>query len=260
MNTGSDPGRDDYGLPPVDVEVPDDARELDPDVQAYRRELRSLRRRILAKRLYGPLTRDGMVLPLFAGCLALTLLAATLLTVFTVGQGTLSGPLSRSAAVHSGTALGAGPQLGPRDPGTRAPATGLGGGPLPGTTVVVGGEQGTLRQLTGSVLVLVLIPRSCQCFRDVRQLFLQASAGGAETYLIGTDGAQVDGFTGRLGLSVMHAVEDSENSLPPAYHTARLTAVLVRADGAVARIVPDTGHGFRIENAVSSLSSAHLRG
>jgi len=83
VNAGGDPGRDDYGLPPVDIEVPNDARELARDVQAYHRELRARRRRHLAKRFYGPLTRDGMVLPLLAGCLALTLLAATLLTVFT---------------------------------------------------------------------------------------------------------------------------------------------------------------------------------
>ena len=69
MNAG-DPGRDDYGLPPVDIEIPDDARELTRDVHAYHRELRSLRRQHLARRLYGPLSRDGMVLPLLAGCLA----------------------------------------------------------------------------------------------------------------------------------------------------------------------------------------------
>ena len=83
VNIGGDPERDDYGLPPVDIEIPDDARELDRDVQAYHRELRAQRRHRLAQRLGGPLTRDGMVLPLLAGCLALTLLAGTLLTVFT---------------------------------------------------------------------------------------------------------------------------------------------------------------------------------
>jgi len=67
VNTSGDPGHDDYGLPRVEVEIPDDARELDRDLQAYRRELRSRRRLVLAKRLYGPLTRDGMVLPLLAG-------------------------------------------------------------------------------------------------------------------------------------------------------------------------------------------------
>ena len=45
MNPGSDPDRDDFGLPPVDIVIPDDARELDRDVQAYQRELRALRRR-----------------------------------------------------------------------------------------------------------------------------------------------------------------------------------------------------------------------
>src|SRR5262252_4548808 len=104
VNIGGDPGRDDYGLPPVDIEVPDDARELDREVQAYHRELRSLRRRLLARKLYGPLTRDGMVLPLLAGCLALTLLAATLLTVFTVGQGTVGGPFSHPGFARSGAA------------------------------------------------------------------------------------------------------------------------------------------------------------
>src|SRR5260370_41745465 len=104
VNTGGDPGRDDYGLPPVDIEVPDDARELGRDVQAYYRELRSLRRRILARKLYGPLARDGMVLPLLAGCLALTLLAATLLTVFTVGQGTVGAPFTHPDFARSGAA------------------------------------------------------------------------------------------------------------------------------------------------------------
>ena len=88
VNIGGDPGRDDYGLPPVDIEIPDDARELDRDVQAYHRELRAQRWRRRTRRLQGPLTRDGMVLPLLAGCLALTLLAGTLLTVFS------GGPLS----------------------------------------------------------------------------------------------------------------------------------------------------------------------
>ncbi len=83
VNRGGDPERDDYGLPPVDIEIPDDARELDRDIQAYRRELRLQRRHRLVRRLGGPLTRDGMVLPLLASCLALTLLAGTLLTMFT---------------------------------------------------------------------------------------------------------------------------------------------------------------------------------
>ena len=96
MNIGGDPGRDDYGLPPVEIEVPDDARELDREVQAYRRELRALRWRRRTRWLVVPLGRDGMVLPLLAGCLALTLLAGTLLTVFS-GERMTPPSLARSS-------------------------------------------------------------------------------------------------------------------------------------------------------------------
>ena len=78
----------------------DDARELARDVLAYHRELRSRRRRRLARRFDGPITRDGMVLPLSAGCLALTLVAATLLTVFTARQPIVS-PRPPRAATNS---------------------------------------------------------------------------------------------------------------------------------------------------------------
>ncbi len=91
MSRGGEPERDDYGLPPVDIEVPDDARELDRDVQMYHRELRALRRQRLLRRLGGPIARDGMVLPLLASCLALTLLAGTLLTMFTTRRDRSAG-------------------------------------------------------------------------------------------------------------------------------------------------------------------------
>ena len=45
MSFASEPGRDDGNLPPVNIVIPDDARELDRDVLAYRRELRAKRRR-----------------------------------------------------------------------------------------------------------------------------------------------------------------------------------------------------------------------
>ena len=57
MDVGGDPGRDDYGLPPIDVVIPDDARELDRDVQAYQRELRAQRRRQRARSLRGQIGR-----------------------------------------------------------------------------------------------------------------------------------------------------------------------------------------------------------
>jgi hypothetical protein len=258
VNTGGDPGRDDYGLPPVDIEVPDDARELDRDVLAYRRELRSLRRRMLARRLAGPLTSDGMVLPLLAGCLALTLLAATLLTVFTVGQGTVGGPLSRPASASSGpgdTITG-----GPGTGASLGPAPGRPGGQLPGTLVEVDGQPEHLTDITGPdefVVVLALIPPGCKCLRDLRQLTAEARDGGAQPYLVGMRGENVSQFSVQTGLGQGRVVEDSEDMLPPYYRDRNtLTAVLVARDGSVARLVTDR-NGFQIKAAVRQLVATH---
>jgi hypothetical protein len=257
VNSSGDPGRDDYGLPPVDIEVPDDARELDRDVQAYRRELRSQRRRNVARRVYGPLTRDGMVLPLLAGCLALTLLAATLLTVFTVGQGVDNGPLGHPGASRSSAT--------PAVPGgsgvALTPATGQPGGLLPDTYVMAAGSPTSLHALIGQgVLVLALIPKDCKCLKDVRQLTVEAEQGGAQIYLVGMRNADVSSLPHQLGLGATHALEDIEGKFPPSYYAPRLAAVLVRNDGSVADIVPDRGHGFQIAQTVRQLSSAHSAG
>lgn len=254
VNNGGDPGRDDYGLPPVDIEVPDDARELDADVLAYRRELRSRRRRMLARRLYGPLTRDGMVLPLLAGCLALTLLAATLLTVFTVGQGSIGNSLA-----GPGTSRSNPPRAGSGRLRTQPPAAGKQGEPLPDALLVSSGTPEHLRDLIGPVLVLALIPPKCRCFGDLHQLTVQADRGGAVIYLVGTGGEEVDGLPRRLALGASHALDDSENTLPPDYQTSRLTAVLVSKSGSVARFVTDK-NGFKIVQAVRALMSAQATG
>jgi hypothetical protein len=242
VNTGGDPGRDDYGLPPVDVEVPDDARDLDRDVLAYHRELRSRRRRLLARKLYGPLTSDGMVLPLLAGCLALTLLAATLLTVFTVGQGTIGGPF-----VHPSTGT------------STSPRPSLPGAALLNDMVLAGGRPEAVRSLAGNVLVLALIPPVCgvRCFHDLRQLIVQASQGGGMPYLVGIRNASVNGLPKRLGLGSDQALEDSQGMLSTSYPGAGLTAVVVRHDGSAIREVADRGHGFpRIAEVVRNLAPA----
>jgi hypothetical protein len=257
VNTGGDPGRDDYGLPPVDIEVPNDARELARDVHAYHRELRSQRRRLLAKRLSGPLTRDGMVLPLLAGCLALTLLAATLLTVFTVGQGTIGGPLTRPSSPPPAAGRPATGRSG--TPASLSPAAGAPGRPLPDAMVLVDGEQEHLTDLTGPgefAVVLALIPPGCKCVHDLRQLAQQVQQGNAQTFLVGIRGADVSDLTGQLGLARTHAVEDSGDMLPALYRdSTTLTAVLVRKDDSVVRVVPDQ-HGFRITAAVRAMASA----
>ena len=238
VNAG-DPGRDDYGLPPVDIEIPDDARELARDVQAYHRELRSRRRRHLARRLYGPLTRDGMVLPLLAGCLALTLVAATLLTVFTARQPT----------------AGLRPQRPATGTGSRAPARP--GEALVSTILFEAGQATPLNTLPGLVVVLALIPPDCNCLADLRKLTDAASHANAPIYLVGVHNASLDGLTRHLALGATQALEDTYDALPAPYNTvAALTAVVVRPDGAAQPVlVQDHGHGFQLDNDVRALAA-----
>lgn len=243
VNAGGDPGRDDYGLPPVDIEVPDDARELARDVLAYQRELRSRRRRRLARRFAGPLTRDGMVLPLLAGCLALTLVAATLLTVFTARQPIVS-PRPPRAATGSGT--GAAASLAPApDPAAAA---------LVDTTLFAAGQPTPLNSLPGPVLVLALIPPRCRCLADLQELAVQAFRAKTLIYLVGVHNAQVRSLAKNLGLGRTQGLEDSRDLLPPPYRVATLTAVLVRTDGSAVKTFQDHGHGFEIEKYVRALT------
>jgi hypothetical protein len=122
VNPGGEPERDDTGLPPVDIVIPDDARELDRDVQAYYRELRAQRRHERRHRLHRTITRDGIILPLLACCLILALITGTLLTVFTatsdqngpgvpgrVNPTTGAHPSSGHSAGSSGSKSGANP-------------------------------------------------------------------------------------------------------------------------------------------------------
>lgn len=230
MNAGGDPERDDFGLPPVDIEIPDDARELDRDVHAYHRELRALRRQRLARRLHGPLTRDGMILPLLAGCMVLALITGTLLTLFAAGQADMPQQPQR----------GAGPTQSRVTPSSR-PTAGQVGALLPAGTVVIGGRNVPLRSLKPSVLALVL--PGCQCVPALSQLVSEAGAAGVPLYLVET-GSRVPGLA-RLasGAGPAATVADDTGRVLAAFQPSGsgLTAILVRSSGTVARVVPPSG-------------------
>jgi len=82
VNPGGGSGRDE---PPLDIQIPDDARELDRDVLAYRREQRARRRRTRLQRLTAPFGGAGTVMPLLASILAVCLVAGAMLSVATFG-------------------------------------------------------------------------------------------------------------------------------------------------------------------------------
>ena len=224
MNLGGEPERDDFGLPPVDIEIPDDARELDRDVQAYRREQRALRRHLRRRRLHGPLTGDGMVMPLLAGCLVFALIAAVLLTVFAAtGDVAPKGAAPRSQPATTGPA------------GTSASGQAIIGVPghLPDKTVEVSGQSVYLRTLTRSALALV--PPGCACTTALQELIMQAGQSRVTLYLVATDA----GIPGLRQVAARHSAvlvaDDHQNVLATRYQASGLTVILVSADGSLAK-------------------------
>lgn len=236
VNIGGDPDRDDYGLPWADIEIPDDARELDRDVLAYRRERRALRRKLLAQRVRGPLSHDGMVLPLLAGCLALTLLAGTLLTMFAAHR---TGPPAGQAASARISAT---------------PSAGQVGGLLPDITAPVGGSVIQLRDLR-SPSVLALIPPSCRCGTALQQLSAQADIADVPIYFVGghEEMTQVKALIGQIGRSSFEVIEDPGDTLGATYRRAGLTAVLVGHDGSVRNVQRNLVPGLQLKGTLQSL-------
>jgi hypothetical protein len=88
VNPGGGAGWDES---PLDIQIPDDARELDRDVLAYHRELRAKRRRSRLRRLAGPLAGHGAIMPLLASILAVCLVAGAMLSVATFSPATAPG-------------------------------------------------------------------------------------------------------------------------------------------------------------------------
>ena len=107
MNPGGGSGWDE---PPLDIQIPDDARELDRDVLAYHRELRAQRRRNRLRRLAGPFApfaAHGSVMPLLASILAVCLVAGAMLSVATFGPATTPADRKASPATSiPGVSLG----------------------------------------------------------------------------------------------------------------------------------------------------------
>jgi hypothetical protein len=247
VNAGGDPDRDDFGLPPIDIVIPDDARELDRDVQAYQRELRALRRKRRTSRLRGPLTRDGMVLPLLAGCLMLALLTSTLLVMFAADQtGMPDSP--RSAATQGQ----------PKNTPTTQPVAGQIGGQLPAATVKIGDKSVLLRTVTAAMAsVLTLVPQDCRCAPALRQLRSQAARARVLVYFVGTAAAmpQLPGLAAAAGQPMSGVAEDPDNVLGSTYRPKGLTVILVRRDGTVASVIDQLPQQKALDSGLQEIAA-----
>jgi hypothetical protein len=242
------PERDEGGLPPVDVEIPDDARELDRDVQAYHRELRAARRRRRVERFVAPFTRHGIVVPMIAGTLALTLFAGTMLTVITSTPEPSSMPaplLTTPASVQA-------------PPPASVPPAGRLGGPLPSAAVWIGNKPLQLTDLRPAVLAI--IPPACRCLTTMRQLALQAGATQVKIYFVGAGAGfeQLTSLAAQAGGRAGQVVEDKQNVLAKYYQPAGLTAILVHSDSAVSSVERNLIPGVRLEAKLRRLGMPAL--
>ncbi len=242
---GGEPERDESGLPPVEIEIPDDARELARDVQAYYRELRAARRRRRLKRLTAPFTRHGMVVPLVAGTLAVTLFAGTMLTVITSTPPEVPSSVSaQRPPAPSSSAL--------------VPPVGQLGGPLPSAEVFIDKMPLKLRDLNPSVLALV--PPTCRCLVALRQLAAQAAAAQIKIYFVGSDSGlkQVTSLAARADRGNVQVIDDVHNVLSKSYDPVGLTAVLVHKDSAVGSVQRKLIPGFKLKAELGRLAQPGL--
>ena len=114
MNPGGGSGWDET---PLDIQIPDEARELDRDVLAYHRELRAMRRRNRLRRLAGPFApfaARGSVMPLLASILAVCLVAGAMLSVATFSPAT--PPADRTPSPTTSIRVTLGPKSTPAAP------------------------------------------------------------------------------------------------------------------------------------------------
>ena len=236
MSFASEPGRDDGSLPPVNIVIPDDARELDRDVLAYRRELRARRRQQRLMRLFRPFARRELgghaaILPLVATCVALSMLAGAMLSVVTISPAsapTLSRPPAASAEPADLTSL-------------------------PSGTVQLDGRAVPVRSLVSSALALV--SADCGCGPALLRLAHQAAAAHVGLYFVGSGAAirQLATLTDQYGGGAAAAVYDTGNVLGARYHPAGVTVLLVYSD-ATARIRRNLPPAFQLGPALQELA------
>lgn len=207
------------------VVVPDDARELAADIEAYHRELRAVRR----ARRWGWLTgsrvwkRWSFPLGMVVGALSLAALVFVLLAF-------------ESAPAHPA-------RLGPTPLATPAFAPGERFGLLPDAQLssAPAGGGGVVRSaLSLRPALVALVPLSCRCTDVVSALADEARDVGARLAVVapGSRDAEVSALPGQVrGVQTWY---DAGAALATAYTAHGVTVLVVDPDGVVSFVQRDT--------------------
>lgn len=233
------------------LQVPDDARELDRDVEAWRREERWRRHRERLQRLAllsVPLPRRwrekhrshggrGVAVPVIA------------LIVVAVGLFSATATLVTTRATQ--------PTRPPVPLKLAAPTAQVGktGGLLPDATLTAETGATSARDLRPGVVGIV--PVGCHCGPAVDALARRAAASALPLYLIGSPAQRAD-LDKLLAVSPpnVHALIDPGGAFTSAYAPVGLTVVPVHADGVTAAAIRDFTPQTSLGPVLASLKEA----
>lgn len=239
--TSGPAGRRGDGDPGALPAVPDDARDLDRDVQALDRERRSARRRARAGRLllsrrWGP---HGLSGPLVVAVLLLVGGFGAMVTL--LRPSFPSQPHSRPLAAP-------------------AAAVGQRGGLLPDGPVTTPAGPSTVRAL-GRPAVLVLVPVPCGCDDVIGQVVDQALQVTRAVRLLSTgaqdpDGAAVSTLRSRPARGIATSGVDERGVLAGTFAASGVTLLFVAPDGVVLDVVRDVRDGRRLDAEVGRLQAS----
>lgn len=223
----------DGGFTPPEWIAPDDARELEVDLRALRRERAAAARQA---RLQAALGRRRWR----CGTPGLVVLLA-LLGVLAVGGGLLVlapvGMPTRSAA---------------RPLATAAAPPGSAGGLLPEVTLRVGSEDRPARTLRPAVLALPSLP--CGCFAALGDVAAEAGQYGLPVVLVtAAENRELTALLRAARMTRAYSAVDAGSVLATAYGARGLTVLLVRSDGVVTAVEREVSGGGRLGTLLSDL-------
>lgn len=231
------PGEDPYAdLPPIDIVVPDDPRELALEAEALRRERRAeARRRALRMFQTRRWRRYGLSGPLVFAVLSLVAVLTGLLTLLVPSRPNRMAPRPLATAV-------------PAPPGTPP-------GRLPDVMLRMAGRTRSAVDLRPGIVAM--LPTGCACADTVRMVVDTAQEFGLLSVLVtGPDGEEQANTLARgPGRGVAAVAVDPDHGLAAAYAPKGVTVLLVRPDGTVSHIVREVGGGQQLEPLVQEMVS-----
>lgn len=230
-------GASDGGVDP-DVTIPDDIRELDRDIEAWRREERWQRRRQRIERVLPTKKwrRRGVSAPALVMILVAVALLGATISILTPRQTRLPArPVQLALAAPTAS------------PGTPH-------GLLPDIELTANDNQLVdARGLRPGVVALVTPDCHCQAAFD--QLAHIVSANALSVYVVGTPGqaGEISQLMGNAGAYDVRAYTDASGILATTYRPSGLTVIPIHADGVTEPIIRDYDGGSKVRPVLVNL-------